>query len=57
MVRPVEDERLLQNLAAVGDGLVREEFTAQIEHLRAKTLKKVRAKTVKGRPINGPMLV
>ena len=57
MVRPVEDERMLQNLAVVTDDLVREEFAAQIENLRAKTLKKVRPKTVKGRPINGPMLV
>ena len=37
--------------------MVREEFAAQISNLRARALKKVRPKSVKGRPINGPMLV
>lgn len=37
--------------------MVRAEFTDAIERLRAKTLKKVRPKTIKGKAINGPMLV
>lgn len=57
LVRPVEDERLLQNLAQVSDELVREEFAYAIDNLRSKTLKKVRPKTIKGKCINGPMLV
>ena len=57
MVRPVEDERLLQNLAAVQDDHVRQEFSAAIERLRVRTLKKVRPKTIRGKAINGPMLV
>ena len=57
LVRPVEDERLLQNLAVVQEDLVRAEFTDAIDRLRAKTLKKVRPKTIKGKAINGPMLV
>ena len=48
---------MLQNLTVVPEDMVREEFTNQINNLRAKALKKVRAKTVKGKPINGPMLV
>lgn len=56
-MRPVEDERLLQNLAIVQEDLVREEFTDAINKLRAKTLKKVHPKKIKGRSINGPMLV
>lgn len=37
--------------------MVREEFTEAISRLKGKTLKKVRPKTIKGKPINGPMLV
>lgn len=57
LVRPVEDERMLQNLAAVHEDMVRQEFTQQIDLLRSRALKKVRPKTIKGRPINGPMLI
>ena len=57
LVRPVEDERMLQNLTSVPEDMVREEFTNQIDYLRAKALKKVRPKTIKGKPINGPMLI
>ena len=57
LVRPVEDERMLQNLAAAPLNMVRDEFSDGIDHLRSKALKKVRPKTIKGRPINGPMLV
>ena len=57
MVRPVEDERLLQNLAVVADDMMRDEFANQVNMLRARSLKKVRPKTIKGRPINGPMLI
>lgn len=48
---------MLQNLAVVPDDMVREEFSRNIDLLRSKTLKRVRPKTIKGRPINGPMLV
>ena len=37
--------------------LVREEFIDAIDRLRAKTLKRVQPKMIKGRKINGPMLV
>ena len=57
LVRPVEDERMLQNLAAAPSDIVRNEFADGINYLRSKALKKVRPKTIKGRPINGPMLV
>lgn len=57
LVRPVEDERLLQNLASVNDKEVRPEFADQINLLRSRTLKKVTPKTVRGKTINGPMFL
>ena len=57
MVRPMEDERMLQNLAKAPDNMVRDEFVKQVDLLRSKTLKKVTAKQLKGKAINGPMLV
>lgn len=36
---------------------MREEFIDAIDRLRAKTLKRVQPKMIKGRKINGPMLV
>ena len=39
------------------DDHVRQEFSAAIERLRVRTLKKVRPKTIRGKAINGPMLV
>ena len=57
MVRPMEDERMLQNLAKAPDDMVRDEFVKQVDLLRSKTLKKVTAKQLKGKAINGPMLV
>ena len=57
LVRPVEDERLLQNLGAVSEHQVRPEFTDQINLLRSRTLKKVTPKTVRGKTVNGPMFL
>ena len=57
MVRPMEDERMLQQLDQAPDDLVRPEFKNQIDMLRSKALKKVCAKQMKGKTINGPMLV
>ena len=37
--------------------MMRDEFANQVNMLRARSLKKVRPKTIKGRPINGPMLI
>ena len=44
MVRPMEDERMLQNLASAPDDMLREEFVQQVNLLRSKTLKRVQAK-------------
>jgi hypothetical protein len=57
MVRPVEDERMLQNLASAGEEIMRPEFNQQVNTLRQKSLKKVKPKQIKGRSVNGPMLV
>ena len=44
MVRPVEDERMLQNLASATENIIRSEFVTQVNQLRMKSLKKVRPK-------------
>lgn len=56
LVRPVEDERLLQRLDDLTNEELREEFVEQIEQLRARVFKKAKVKLVDGQPINGPML-
>lgn len=48
---------MLQQLAEIDQKLLREEFVVQIDQLRQKTLKKVKPKQIKGRFVNGPMLL
>ena len=57
LVRPVEDERMLQLLADIDQSQLREEFVEQIDQLRMKTLRKVKPKQLKGKFVNGPMLL
>lgn len=56
-MRPVEDERQLQALSSLPSSALRPEFLEQISLLRAKVFKKVRAKTLRGQTVSGPMLV
>jgi hypothetical protein len=55
LVRPVEEESQLQSLSKCTD--LRPEFVQQIDSLRARILKKVKAKTLDGKLITGSMLV
>ena len=57
LVRPVETEEHLQSLLYLPDSSFRTEFLDQASALRHKILKKVRSKKIKGRSLNGEMLL
>lgn len=57
LVRPVEEESMLQSLNKVSQDQLRPEFNTQIEILRSKILKKVKPKTLDGKTISGSMLI
>jgi hypothetical protein len=56
MVRPVEDEKDLQNLQTIEDSKIRREFLDQAETLRNKVSKKVKPKLFNNKFLNGSML-
>ena len=56
LIRPVENEQLLQNLQTVDDSQLRKEFLDQINILNKKIFKKVKAKLLNGKAITGDML-
>jgi len=57
MVRPVEEERELQNLQQMPDDQLRNEFVTQVNQLRSKIYKKVKPKTLNSKYITGEMLL
>ena len=57
MVRPIENEKDLQNLQSLEDSLIRREFLEQAETLRHKVFKKVKPKVFNGKILSGSMLV
>ena len=57
MVRPVENERDLQNLQQMQDSQFRPEFKQQVDILRNRIYKKTRPKMVNGKTLNGEMLL
>jgi hypothetical protein len=57
MVRPVEEERELQNLQQLADDQMRSEFLVQVQALRQKIYKKVKPKTLNSKYITGEMLL
>ncbi len=56
LVRPTENEKDLQRLITLPEEKLRKEFVDQLGPLKAKINKRLRAKLVNGRKINGPML-
>lgn len=56
LVRPTENEGDLQNLINLPDDKLRKEFIEQVNALKIKVKKKLRAKVVNGKKVNGPML-
>ena len=57
LVRPIEDEKQLQNLNNLKNSDLREEFVDQINQLRVKIFKKIKPKLLRSQIINGPMLI
>ena len=57
MVRPVENEKELQNLQQMDDEQFRPEFGQQVQTLRARIHKKCRPKMLNGKTLNGVMLL
>ncbi len=57
MVRPIENEKDLQNLQTLEDNLIRREFLEQAETLRNKVFKKVKPKLFNNKILSGSMLI
>ncbi|EGR33607.1 hypothetical protein IMG5_048240 [Ichthyophthirius multifiliis] len=57
LIRPVEQERDLQNLNKIKNEYLRPEFVEQINLLRQKIFKKIKPKMLCGRHLNGMMLL
>lgn len=58
MIRPLENEKDLQNLMSMPDHMLRPEFVDQLKTLKNKVKKKIQAKVVNGsQKINGLMLL
>lgn len=57
MVRPVEEEKKLQNLQSMPDDQLREEFVTQYNTLRKKIFMRVKPKTLNSKFVTGEMLL
>ena len=57
MVRPVENEKDLQNLMNLSDEYIRPEFLEQSKHLREMIYTKVKPKNFGGKILSGEMLI
>ncbi len=57
MVRPIENEKDLQNLQSLDNSFIRREFLEQAETLRHKVFKKVKPKVFNGKVLSGSMLI
>ena len=57
LVRPVEDEKNLQNLQELSDDELRSEFLEQAKNFRNKVYKKLKPKVFHGQFISGTMLL
>lgn len=53
----MEEEKDLQTLNEINDKDIRPDFTDQLNKLRTKVFKKVKAKTLNGQMLNGPMVI
>lgn len=57
MIRPVENEKDLQNLNSLDDSCMRKEFLEEASILRTKVFKKIKPKTFNGKVLSGSMLI
>lgn len=56
LVRPSEDEKILQSLQNISEDALRPEFIRQVGQLRKNIMRKVKGKTLNNKPITGKML-
>ena len=57
LVRPVEEEKYLQNLQELSDDELRSEFLVQSKNFRSKVYKKIKPKVFHGQFLSGSMLL
>jgi hypothetical protein len=57
LIRPVDDEKKLQNMAQVKDSELRPKFLELINQLRTKVMRSVKKKMFKGKPCSPAMFV
>ena len=57
MIRPVENEKDLQKLEELPDYRLRKEFLLQIQRTRSAVFKKITAKKINGKFVDGPQLI
>jgi len=57
MIRPVENEKDLQNLNMLDDNMMRKEFLEEAEILRNKVFRKIKPKMFNGKILSGSMLL
>jgi hypothetical protein len=57
LIRPVDDEKKLQNMAKVKDSEMRPKFLELITELRSKVLTDIKKKTFKGKPCSPTMFI
>lgn len=57
LIRPVDDEEKLQNMAKVKDSDLRPKFIELIKDLRVKVFSQIKKKTFKGKPCSPSMFV
>ena len=57
LIRPLENEKELQNLEFIDKSHLRPDFVAQVNKTRSNIFRKVKPKQVKGKSVNGEMLL
>jgi hypothetical protein len=57
LIRPVDDERKLQNMSQAKDSEIRPRFLELIRELRSKVFQGIKKKTFKGKPCSPAMFV
>jgi len=57
LIRPVEDEKQLQQLNSLDEDELRPEFISQVNALRKKIFSNIKPKAIQGTLLNGDLLV
>lgn len=57
LIRPVDDQKKLQDMSRVKDAEMRPRFLELISELRGKVLKDIKKKTFKGKPCSPAMFI